>query len=1417
MLLESPQNFVDITSHSTRLKALEQRLSAICVPTEKSKDLPHITIEELASIVLLWSLPDAYSTTVTSIETMSKDTVLNFTDIVSRLMMAERRLKGAENESALGLFAGRNQALGCSSCRDLKLANWKKHSSSTCFRLHPELRPHCEIAGCNGRHYTNLHDRETRRQRSGGANPQNGTAGNDQSCFAQINTDVTLYSNVVKFNLKKIDRQKPALLDVGIKNLKSKVIATLKSKETAPNNSEASGLPQCLDTSPFTIASPSTGFILVKSKVTAPEKSMETAPRKSKQTAANELTLHHPNPFALLASTHSSERILWTVDTGASKHMQKSISNLKNVRSQHTNITTANGLMKSQFTGDLQFTSFDKKPEALKDILHCPDINCNLLSVRKILDDKLAETCTFTKDSFIASRSDGTIALHGARSGDSWTLALDPSSDQSCHIAMDATLKQNINDALLWHYRMGHLNMDALSQLSNGTLVDGVKFNSKKINCPSCVMGKHSQSPFPKSGATRATRPGEKIHSDVHGPFNIQSSRGYRYFVTFIDDYSRMVHVAFMRKKSDVFSHFVEFATRVRTLFGRSISVLHTDNGGEYKNKKMAAFCHSHGIKQEYTVDHTPQQGGIPERFNRTSVEMMRTMILHSGLPKNMWAEALQTAIYIRNHSPTKSFDRTPIEGWTGRRPDLAHFRIFGSECFAFVADSKRKDLDPKSIPCVFLGYSQDRKAYRLLKKGTNQVIEARSVRFHEQIPIVPVVTFDLIPPATPIESEDISIESVADTTTSSPPALISPTDDGHSSDDSALDESFATAQEHDEDLSPPPSPSLSLGSSLDDDSLLPSSTSPQLAELPTPSRFWTYAPMEASTAENLDILVPDDDEPGPRRSKRIQSQNAHALVAQILHDAPQTLKEAKSGADWFDWEKSIHEEFESIRTNNTAELVDLPRGKRALGSKLVFSLKKNEDGSIKRYKSRWVARGYTQQHGVDYFDTTSPVVKLASLKVVLSEAAIEDFEILQMDVTTAFLNPPIKEEVYMKQLPDFLDKQFPDKVWRLRKCIYGLKQSSRAWYADCSTKLKSLGFLPTVSDPCVFVKHTAAGKFYILLYVDDMLVIGKDRAECLKITDDIQKIYTSKFLGDAHTFVGITINRNRRKRTIHLSQGSHLTALLKSVDMEACKPVSSPFEMSRKLSKDGCPQNEAERIEMEGIPYREVVGGLLYASCNTRPDICAAVALVSRFVSNPGMQHWQAVKRILRYIQGTKDFGITLGGTGPLVIFGYSDADWAGCLDTRKSTTGYCFFINDGCVTWQCKKQSTVGTSTTDAEYMALAAGTKELMWLRSLLRELGIPLMGPSIHYQDNTGSIELTKSNRQHERTKHIDIRHHFVKNAANDGTMLIQYCPTEEMIADIMTKALATPLFLKLRDMLNMKSLSTFRSMEAVGVN
>ncbi|GJP83973.1 hypothetical protein CLOP_g14071 [Closterium sp. NIES-67] len=447
---------------------------------------------------------------------------------------------------------------------------------------------------------------------------------------------------------------------------------------------------------------------------------------------------------------------------------------------------------------------------------------------------------------------------------------------------------------------------------------------------------------------------------------------------------------------------------------------------------------------------------------------------------------------------------------------------------------------------------------------------------------------------------------------------------------------------------------------------------------------------------------------------------------------------------------------------------------------KWVFRVKQLP-GEPPVYKARYVAKGFTQRYAVDFFDTFSPTAKPATIRAVLDLAARLNMEIHSMDVSNAFLQGVLRELIYMER-PAGFHLPFPsDSVWQLRRPVYGLKQAPREWHAKLAATLAELGFSTSRADPSLFLR-TSPSPFYILVYVDDMILITADSAELERVKRELGSRLKCKDLGELQHYLGMEITRNRAARTISLSQGHYLQQVLERFDMARGTPQVTPLPVGHHLTPLTSPSSSSH-------PYAELIGSLMYAMVSTRPDLTYPISVLARFVGTGkhDTTHWQAAKRVLRYLRGTKDYVLTLGGPSPPFLTGYSDSSWADSRPDRRSSQGYGFSLGSGLISWRSTRSSSIALSSCEAELYAATMAAQEARWLSFLLEELGAPQRCPTI-WCDNASTIHLTKDAVFHGRSKHIELRHYFIRELVQGGHLRLGKIDSAANLADIFTKAL-----------------------------
>jgi hypothetical protein len=487
-------------------------------------------------------------------------------------------------------------------------------------------------------------------------------------------------------------------------------------------------------------------------------------------------------------------------------------------------------------------------------------------------------------------------------------------------------------------------------------------------------------------------------------------------------------------------------------------------------------------------------------------------------------------------------------------------------------------------------------------------------------------------------------------------------------------------------------------------------------------------------------------------------------------------------------------EEYQSIMKNDVWEVVPRPEGKSVVTSKWLFKIKHAADGSIEKYKARFVARGFSQKEGIDYDETFAPVARYTSIRTIISLASVLGWKLHQMDVKTAFLNGQVEEEVYIEQPEGFVVQRKESHVCKLKKALYGLKQAPRAWYARIDNYLQSLDFSKSAADPNLYFKVIENHPLILILYVDDLFLTGEEQliAQCKR---ELTSEFEMKDIGLMHYFLGLEVWQ--RSDEIFLSQGKYTVDILRRFGMLDCKPMSTPMVSNLKKLHE----SDSGSDLVDPSLYRQLIGSLMYL-IHTRPDICFDVSALSQFMSEPRHRHWIAAKHILRYLRGSIAYGLRYTSSGGVLLHGYADSDWVGSSVDRKSTSGYCFSLGSAMISWSSKKQSSIAQSTVEAEYIAASNASREAVWLRKLMSGLFQERLETTVIHCDNQSCLKLTENPVFHDRSKHIEMKYHFIRDMVQRRTIKLQYIRTDEQIADILTKPLSLGKFVYFQDKLGM---------------
>ena len=955
----------------------------------------------------------------------------------------------------------------------------------------------------------------------------------------------------------------------------------------------------------------------------------------------------------------------------------------------------------------------------------------------------------------------------------------------------------SISDSMKWHARLGHPGRPATDMLVKANLL---KYQHAKHDfCNDCAIGKSKRLPY-RTTSTIYSKPGDLVNSDIKF-FPVPTFDDEIGSITYLDRATHYSVVYLLKSKSgsDILDTFDAYSAMFLNQFGYQMKAFRTDNGREYINKQFQSRLSSLGISFQSTVPYSPQQNGAAERLNRTLEERLMTMKSAGNIPNKFWGELWKTANYFQNRSPSVYLNgSTPYHKWFGKDSSIDHLRVIGCDVFAHVPTEIRKGLADKALPCKMLGYAVSQKAYRLWDIKNQVMIVARNCVFNEDSPNLPYhfqygnrLSADEIPLTFPTYDDSIPVDTFEVIPFTAPDhsaeTIVLPAVNSNTISDSSDEDSFITDEHSDSDsiLSNPPSPLI--GVAVPDPIIRTRrsrTTIPNYKESDTDD----YLSAEESNFMTVSKIF---DDPQAMTISLASPSNTDRFI-------PRNFSEAQNSAHAHEWMLASVEEMTSLQLNDVYELVQRPLKKKIVGTKWHYTIKEKANGEIDRYKARFVVKGYSQIEGIDYVETFSPVIKSKSVKILLSLANVEGWEVHQMDVKTAFLNSELEEDIYVKQPDGFQNKKFPDYVWKLKKALYGLKQSPRQWWITMRDFLFSLGFVACNFDPCIFLLDRDGVLTYLGLYVDDLQICGGNASFVSTIKENLCERFQMKDLGLVSYLLGLEIKMNSRQKRLTICQEKYVKDLLVQFDLDHLRPLSIPMDPSCKLSKSSCPDpGSSEFKEMTHRPYRELVGALMYLACATRPDISHAVGEVARFVSNPGMDHWQAVVKICRYLSGTKDYGLHFDGNikDASQVYGFSDADWGNDVDTRRSKTGYAIFMNGGCVSWRSKLQTCVSQSTLEAEYVAANETGRELVWARGIADELGYKQRSSTL-FEDNQPCIATAKNPVINDRVKHIDIKYHWIRDEVAAGSLTLTYCPTADMTADILTKALPRVPFSRL---------------------
>lgn len=1076
----------------------------------------------------------------------------------------------------------------------------------------------------------------------------------------------------------------------------------------------------------------------------------------------------------------------WVIDSGCTRHMTYSKDAFLDYTPLHPpiGVNIANGAyIQAIAEGTVQLqvqVRGSVRTVTLSRVLYVPALAGSLISVSQ-LQDRGINTRTAPGRKLLLELQ-GTVVGVAERVGRTYTLKTAGAT------AYSATTNETSSE--IWHQRFGHISTQSLQQVHTAATGISKPVRALEKPCEDCLLNK-SVKVISRQAPERANRPLGRIFTDGWGPYRVPALGGATYFFSFTDDYTRKSWVFPTSSRSQLQAIFTEFKVQVELETGSKIQVVRCDNISEYR-ALSTLFGSQYGIKFEFTTPYWSEQNGVAERLNRSLLALARAMLSGAKLPVQFWAHAVKTACYLRNRTPIGPKGMTPEEAYSGKKPQINHLRVWGCLAYAHLAPQNRNHRDklhPTARRTCLIGYMPTTRQYRLYDPERKEVLVSTAPKFQEDRHLefnwdgqsstedgVDTLEFDPMEPLNP--------QSGRDGTHTAPVAQSSHEDRGTEapSDDDCI--IVDTRGRHRQGQH-----KAQLGAQVQGD------RNGGHAQLEPRSERSSERSQERNTVRSQESSAERDQEPELRRSSRVRRPTARYEEAQVAATEqvrlPKNYREAlndpQNGANWA---QAVTEEITKLQALGTWEWADLPAGKRTVGSKWVFTVKYTPTGLLDRYKARLVAQGFSQVPGDDFLETFSPTIRAESLRILLAIGALEDLEMRQVDVVSAYPRSKLHAEVYM-QAPEGLDGP-EGKVLRLLNSLYGLKQSGREWYIEACRGLESLGFTSLFSDPSVFT--TADRSLLLGLYVDDMLILGREKHAVDTVVQGIQKLWEVKDLGEVQQILGLRVHRNRGLRTVTIDQTEYIHQAVQRFGMGSAKPVTLPVSDRNTLVAASTTEPQADQAL-----FQQAIGSLMWVAKGTRFDIAYVVGQLSQHCNAPTVRHWNSVLRVFRYLNGTAGYKLQFGLQSPhgQKLQGFCDADYAGDHIDRHSVTGHLYLLNGGPVSWSSGKQRCVATSTTEAEYIALSEASKQGQWIRALIKELQrMDLLGESLAApinSDNQGCIALAKDPIGHRRTKHIDVRYHYIRQLVTYGKTTVAYIPTEDMIADVLTKPLSLVAF------------------------
>ncbi|KAI3702728.1 hypothetical protein L6452_28480 [Arctium lappa] len=806
---------------------------------------------------------------------------------------------------------------------------------------------------------------------------------------------------------------------------------------------------------------------------------------------------------------------IWHVDSGCSRHMTGNMSCLQNFK--HINgghLAFEDNLTGGKISGKGNVT---KGKMTFEDVYYVDQLKYNMLSVSQVCDKQHSILFTNTECMILAPGfkvvDESMILLRTPRKDNVYCLDMDNvSSDSSLNCLVS---KASVDESSLWHRRMCHMNFKTMNKLVKNNLVRGLpsKVFSCDDHCVACLKGKQHKTSHKTKELNTISSCLQLLHMDLFGPTNVMSIGKKSYCLVIVDDYSRFTWVYFLRTKDETSGLIKSFILKNENQTNQKVKVIRSDNGTEFKNLDLNTFCEEKGIERQYSAPRTPQQNGVAERRNRTLIKAARSLLADSKLPITFWAEAVNTACYVQNRVlVVKPKNKTPYELLNKRKPFIGFFKPFGCPCTILNTKSHLGKFDSKADDGFLVGYSSQSKAYKVFNSSSRIIEESDNVKCNENTP-------------NPIGDDYAGSGSGGSGTT-------------QVQDNISQSVIF-------------PIPTVDLVKDCEKEP----STGPNQSEKESRDEESQENKEPEVAAENTSVELNDS-----KLEVGLNEELSHHT--RIQKNPPPQLLEPKKAHDAMkesSWIEAMQEELLQFKLQDVWDLVDLPTSQRAIGTKWVFRNKRDERGIVIRNKARLVAQGYTQEEGIDYEEVFAPVARIEAIRLFLAYASYMRFKVYQMDVKSAFLYGSIEEEVYVCQPPGFENPSYPDRVYKLKKTLYGLHQAPRAWYDTLSSYLLENGFERGVIDKTLFIKRKKKDILLVQIYVDD-IIFGSTRDNmCKEFEELMYQRFKMSSMGELTFFLGLQVQQ--KSDGIFISQSKYVQDILTKFGFSDSKPTSTPME----------------------------------------------------------------------------------------------------------------------------------------------------------------------------------------------------------------------------------------------------------------